>query len=48
MKEEEKIKQEIKDWIEENRNQLPLNADNWNIQVFKNPKKIIHKPNLSN
>lgn len=35
MKEEDKIKKEIKDWIEENRNQLPLNIDSWEIQVHK-------------
>ncbi|MCT2563655.1 hypothetical protein [Chryseobacterium herbae] len=40
MKEEEKIKEEIKNWIEDNRDELPLNVDSWNIQVFKNDKGI--------
>ncbi|MEY8760683.1 hypothetical protein [Chryseobacterium tongliaoense] len=32
---EEQIKKEIKDWIEKNRNQLPLNVDSWEIHVYK-------------
>lgn len=38
MTEEDKIKEKIKTWIEENRDKLPLNIDSWNIQVFKREK----------
>ncbi len=38
MIEENKIKEEIKTWIKENRGQLPLNASSWNIQVLKKEK----------
>lgn len=40
MKEEENIKKEIKDWIEKNRSQLPLNVDSWEIQAYKKDLNI--------
>ena len=35
MKKEAQIKETIRQWIEENREQLPLNADSWKISVFR-------------
>ncbi|HCA09959.1 hypothetical protein [Chryseobacterium sp.] len=44
MKEEDKIKRKIKDWIEENRSQLPLNIDSWEIQVYKKDPDTVQQP----
>jgi len=35
MTEEEKIKEEILNWINQNQNGLPLNVDHWQINVFQ-------------
>ncbi len=34
MKKEAQIKETIKRWIAENKEQLPLNADSWKVSVF--------------
>ncbi|WP_165439454.1 hypothetical protein [Chryseobacterium phocaeense] len=36
MKKEDKIKEEIKKWIDDNRGSLPLNVDSWEIHVSRN------------
>lgn len=33
--EEQEIKENIRNWMEENRHRLPLNMDSWQVQVFK-------------
>ncbi|KXH84614.1 hypothetical protein [Chryseobacterium kwangjuense] len=35
-KEQEKIKEELKNWIEENMPQLSPNAGTWHIEVYEN------------
>lgn len=36
MKKEDKIKEEIKKWIDDNRSSLPLNIESWEMHVVSN------------
>lgn len=40
----ENILNEIKEWVEQNRNQLPLNVDSWHLTVTKDPTTTV-EPN---
>ncbi|MBL3546641.1 MULTISPECIES: hypothetical protein [Chryseobacterium] len=47
MKEEqEKIKEKIQNWMAENKSQLSLNSDTWNIDVFENKKNTEFQKSL--